>query len=98
MARPSLTWMGMMRVRGFPEEGKEIDGCGGIVQRPTKTAWSASQRNRPSEARVDAKSLYHSYEDCFKLYKATKSQRMVAGSASGKPGICFTKMLYGRRA
>ena len=67
MARPLLTCMGMMRKRGCLEEGKLMEACGGVVQRPTKTAWSAWHRNIPREARVDDNNLYHSYEDCVTI-------------------------------
>ena len=62
------------------------------VQRPTKTAWSASHCDRPRVVRVVERSLYHSYDDCSSPYSATRRRRTVEGSFSGYPGICFTKM------
>ena len=98
MARPSSTWMGMMRKRGPPEGGRGMEECGGVCQRPTKTAWSASHRDRPNDARVEERSLYHSWEDCLRPYSATSKRRTVDESGSGYSGICFTNMSYGRRA
>src|SRR6202789_2785516 len=83
MARPSSTCMGIIRRRGAPEEGMSIEGCGGVVQRPTKTAWSASHLDRPKVARMVENNLCHSYADCLSPYRATKSRRTVATSASG---------------
>src|ERR1700678_2505886 len=56
-ARPSSTCTGMIRKSGAPDEGNEIEMCGGVDQRPIKTARSASHRARPSVARVDDRSL-----------------------------------------
>jgi len=42
--RPSSTWMGMMRISDLPDDGMEMEGWGGEVQRPIKTEWSSSLR------------------------------------------------------
>ena len=73
-AKPSSTWMGIMRKRGSPDSKAGIDEWGGIVHRLIKMAWSASHRWRPRVARVKDSSLYHSWEDCLRPYKATRRQ------------------------
>jgi hypothetical protein len=81
IARPSSTWIGMMRKRGSPDGRGGIDECGVIVQRPIKTAWSASQRKSPIRARVVDSSLYHSWG----LFKAVQSNQETKDSG----GVSF---------
>ena len=66
IARLSSTWIGMVKRRCSAERGREIEGCGGDVHLPMKTAWSASHHRRPSLARRDERSLYHSWDDCLR--------------------------------
>ena len=38
IVRPSSTWTGIIRKRVPPGWGKGMEGCGGVVHRPMKTA------------------------------------------------------------